>query len=414
MHAEIIAVGTELTTGAKLDTNSQWLSLELAELGVPVRFHTTVADVQADMTAVFRTAAERSDIVLITGGLGPTLDDLTRQALAELAQVDLVLDEYWLDFIQSIFARRQRPMPERNVQQALFPRGSEPIPNLRGTAPGIWMELPRVTSPTPCKIAAMPGVPSEMKPMFVQHVLERLKGSGGCIRRARINVFGVGESQADEMLGELTARGGDPDVGITAHEGTITLRITAFGNSPQECEAKIATTRQIILNRMGALVFGEEDEDLQHAVVRLLRQQRRTLSTAEAGTGGLVAHRLTEVPGFEACYVGGVVTPTDAAKRDWLGVDPALLTSGNPISAEVAEAMARGCRERFGTDFALAVTEAPRVIGNVADQAPTSFIAIAGPDVSEVEQITHFGDPAIVRSRTAKAVLNLLRLHLIR
>jgi nicotinamide-nucleotide amidase len=374
-----------------------------------------VADDLDGMVGVLRNAVNRSDIVLITGGLGPTLDDLTRQALAELAQVDLVLDEYWLEYIKSIFARRNRPMPERNVQQAMFPRGSEPLPNLLGTAPGIWMELPRKTSPVLCQIAAMPGVPSEMKPMFVQHVLERFKGSGGCIRRACINCFGAGESQVEEMLGELTARGGDPDIGITAHEGTITLRITAAGNSPLECDQKIAAARLVILNRMGPLVFGEEDEDLQHAVVRLLRQQRRTLSTAESGTGGLVADRLTATPGSEHCYLGGIVASSNTARRELLDVDPALLISPGPNSAAVAEAMAAGCLRRFGSDYALAVSEAPHFEADAnTGRAPTSFIALAGPDLVQVEEITHFGDPTIVRSRTAKAVLNLLRLHLVR
>ncbi len=256
MHAEIIAIGTELTTGAKLDTNSQWLSLELSAKGIPVTYHTTIADDMPAIVSELRAAVNRSDLVIITGGLGPTLDDLTRQALAELAQVELVLDEPSLAYIKSLFARRQRDMPESNVVQAMFPAGSEIIPNPRGTAPGIWMEVGRKGRDAPCRIAALPGVPSEMKPMFVHAVLPRLPGTGNVIRRARINCFGVGESDAERILGDVTARGRDPEVGITAHEATITLRIEAHGATAEECEAKIAATTRIIRERMGDFVFG--------------------------------------------------------------------------------------------------------------------------------------------------------------
>jgi nicotinamide-nucleotide amidase len=414
MHAEILSVGTEFVTGAKLDTNSQWLSLELAEIGISVVAHTTIADNLDAMVGAIRTASERSDIVLITGGLGPTLDDLTREALAAFLGKPLVLDEPSLAHIKSMFSRRNRPMPERNVMQAMFPEGSEPLPNPRGTAPGIWCLVPRPTRLAPCRIAAMPGVPSEMKTMFRQQVLRRLDSGERIIRRARINCFGVGESQAEEILGDLTARGRDPDVGITVHEATITLRITAQGSSVDECRAKIEKTRAAIVNRMGTLAFGEEDEELEHAVVRLLHHRRGTLATAESGTGGLLAHRLTGVKGFEKCYLGGVVVPTNAAKRELLSVDPEIIDTHGPISAAVAQEMADGCRVRFGTDFAIAVTEWPAFDpDDPLAPAPASYVALSGRKLQKVEQVQHFGDPDIAKSRTAKAALNLLRLALI-
>ncbi|WP_373653200.1 CinA family nicotinamide mononucleotide deamidase-related protein [Schlesneria sp. DSM 10557] len=413
MHAEIISVGTELTAGTKLDTNSQWLSLELAEIGIPVLAHMTIADELDEMVGALRTAAERSEIVLMTGGLGPTLDDLTRDALAKFAGVELILHEQSLEYIKSMFAKRNRPMPERNVMQAMFPLGSDPLPNPRGTAPGIWMTYRRADG-TLSNIAAMPGVPSEMKQMFRQQVLPRLDGSGQVIRRARINLFGVGESQAEEALGDLTARGRDPDVGITVHEATITLRITAAASSIDECHQKIEKTREIVLNRMGTLVFGVEDEELEHALVRLLKLRRASLSTAESGTGGLLAHRLTGVPGFESCYMGGVVVPTNLAKRELVSVDPMLIRQYGPISQEVALACAKGCRQRFGTHFALAVTEWPNFDpDDPLAPFPASFVALAGPNHSKVEKVQHFGDPAIAKSRTAKVAMNMLRLYLI-
>jgi nicotinamide-nucleotide amidase len=414
MHAEIIAVGTELTTGAKLDSNSQWLSLELAEVGIPVHYHTTVADDLNAMVAVMREAVNRSDLVLITGGLGPTLDDLTRQAMAELTQTDLVLHDPSLEFIKSMFARRNRTMAKRNEIQAMFPEGSVPIPNLRGTAPGIWMEIPRKGSDTPAKVAVMPGVPSEMKRMFYEQVQSRLPDGARVIRRARVNCFGIGESDAEQKLGDLTARNRDPEVGITVHEATITLRITAHGNSVEECDDKIAATKKNIHERMGRLVFGVEDEELEHIVIRLLKQKEFTLATAESGTGGLLAHRLTEIEEFQNNYLGGVVAPTDQAKQNLLNVEPGVLGKSGPISSETAGVMAVGCRKLFNSDFAISVTECPQFDpDDTQSNAPVAFIALAGEGLLEVRKQPLMGDPAITKSRTAKAALNLLRLHLI-
>ena len=411
--AEIVAIGSELTTGAKLDTNSQWLSIELAAVGIPVSFHTTVADDLEAMVDVLRAAVDRAPIVLVTGGLGPTLDDLTRQSLAELTNSELVLHEPSLEFIKELFARRKRQMPERNSIQAMFPEGSEPISNPRGSAPGIWMELPR--NGATCTLAAMPGVPSEMKRMFHKEVLPRLPGGDQVIRRARVNCFGVGESTAEEMLGELTARGRDPEVGITVHDATITLRIITHGQTEEACETKISDAKHSIHERLGDLVFGQEDEELQHVVVQLLNQRNLTLATAESGTGGLLAHCLTEVDGFETCYQGSVIAPTDSSKRELLDVGSDLLTTHGAISEEVAAAMATGCRQRLGTDFALAVTECPRFDpDDTQAEVPVAYIALAGKNVLKVHEQTLLGDPTITKSRAAKTAFNLMRLHLIR
>lgn len=288
MHAEIISIGTELTTGAKLDTNCQWLSVELQAVGIPVHFHVTVADDLEANVNVFRSAVDRSDIVLVTGGLGPTLDDLTRDVLARLTKRKLILHEPSLEIIRGMFARRNREMPERNIVQAMFPAGSEPIPNRCGTAPGIYVEMAR-PGRGPCQVAAMPGVPSEMKVMFRDDVLPRIKpasAAGLVIQNARVNCFGLGESAAEEMLRDVTARGRDPEVGITVHEATITLRIVSTARSVAEARAKIEATKKIIYERMGTYAFGEEDDELEHVVVRLLRERQETLAVAEVATGG--------------------------------------------------------------------------------------------------------------------------------
>ena len=411
MHAEIISIGTELTTGAKLDTNSQWLSLELLAVGIPVRFHVGVADDLDANLNVFRAAVDRSDIVLITGGLGPTLDDLTREVLARLTGTKLVLHEQSLETIRGMFARRNREMPERNIVQAMFPEGAEPIPNRRGTAPGIYLELPR-PGRNPCQIVAMPGVPSEMKVMFRDDVLPRIKppSAGLVIRSARVNCFGLGESAAEELLGDLTARGRDPEVGITVHEATITLRIVASAGSSAEALQKIDATKKLIYGRMGEYAYGEDDEELEHVAVRLLHERVQTLAIVESATGGLLAHRVTSVPGYEACFRGGLVMPRSGSAGELLGA-----SAGNLADAAVVRQLAESCRKYFGADWGLAIGEATRAGDTeTAPEAPLVGIALAGHDEVRAFDLNVAGDPAILKSRVAKSALNLLRLKLLK
>lgn len=402
MHAEIIAIGTELTTGAKLDTNSQWLSIELASVGIPVLLHTTVADDLPANLETLRAAVRRSDIVLISGGLGPTLDDLTRQVLADLAGVELVLHEPSLQHIRDMFAKRKRVMPERNVIQAMFPAGSEPIENSHGSAPGIWWELPRPDGSL-CLIAAMPGVPSEMKPMFRERVLPRLPRSDKVIRRARVNCYGVGESACEEMLGDVTARGRDPEVGITVHEGTITLRIEAHGTTESECHAKIAATKQVIHERLGNLVFGEEDEQLEHVIVRELNRRGQTVAIADEVTGGVLSLWLTAVADSERGFLGGVI---GSAVRQVFNLPVSTGQSEN-LPHDRAGQLAQQTRERFGSDFALAIAGSLK-----ADGIPRLGLALADANGVEVQEHIPVADVSFARNRAAKSALDLLRLRL--
>jgi nicotinamide-nucleotide amidase len=434
--AEIIAIGTELTSGQKLDTNSQWLSLELAELGIEVHWHTTVADDMAENVQALRIAADRADLVLITGGLGPTLDDLTRDALAQLAGVELVLHEPSLEFIERFFKQRGREMPERNRVQALFPVGAEPLVNPIGTAPGIWLEVPvggrgwtdrsegspgaRGASPShpdppplkkgegdrTCRIAAMPGVPAEMHRMFHEQVRPRLAGGGKVIRRALLNCFGLGESHTEQILGELTARGRDPEIGITAHEATITLRIIATGDSETECQAKIAAASAEIRKRLGHYVFSEGQGSLEGAVLQLLADRNATLATVEAGTGGLLATALARSQPAQR-YLGGIIASASGARQSLLEANE------DPFAAETAQRMAVRCREHFSSTYAIAVGWFPPVdTSTIAADAPHAYVALATPEGVSVEQINLWGSPAILHSRVAKAAINLLRLKL--
>jgi nicotinamide-nucleotide amidase len=412
MHkAEIISIGSELTSGQNLDTNSQWLSRRLAEIGVPVGWHTTVADDLEDNVAAFRIAAGRARLVLVSGGLGPTQDDLTREALARAAGLELILRPESLAHIQEMFARRNRAMPERNRVQALCPAGAEPIPNACGTAPGVWMRLGETY------FAAMPGVPSEMFAMFETQVKPRLPQlglAGGVLVQRKINCFGAGESLIEEKLLDLTRRGHVPEVGITVSDATISLRILARAATPEEARAQIAPVEQTIRQRLGDMVFGVEEEDLQDAVARLLAQKRRTLATAEGVTAGLVARRLGEVPGVSAWFRGGLVAYDNRLKVEMLAVPQRLLDEHGAVSAAVAEAMAVGCRTRFGTDLAVSTVGVAGPGGGSADK-PVGLVyaGLAWEGGASVQSFSWNGTREEVQSRTAKMALNRVRLHLL-
>jgi nicotinamide-nucleotide amidase len=417
MKAEIIAIGSELTSGRNVDTNSAWLSRQLAALGFDVRFHTTLADDLEENVAAFRVAADRADLVVLTGGLGPTQDDLTREALAAFAGVELVFHQPSFDAMADLFAKRGRVMVDRNRVQVYFPQGTEPIPNPVGTAAGIWLEVERPHRDRAILIA-LPGVPGEMHYLFEHAVaprlLRRFPDRTGIILERKINTFGLGEAAIEEKLLDLTRRGHVPEVGITASDAVISLRIFGRGKDAAEAEAQIAPVEKIIRERLGELVFGTGEDDLQHAVARLLEEKKKTLAVAESLTGGLVMYRLCQVPGISTYFLGGTVAYANEAKTAQLGVPPELFLRHGAVSPEVAEAMATGARERFGADFAVSTTGIAGPGGaTLTKPVGLAYVAVAWPGGVAHLEVNWLGAHRLdIMSRTAKAALNELRKRL--
>lgn len=389
MQAEVISIGDELTSGQRLDTNSQWLSQRLGEIGVRVMYHSTVGDDLAANVRVFREAIARGDVIVTTGGLGPTADDLTRQALAEAVGLPLVQDDGALEHIKALFAKRKRDMPPANLIQAQFPQGTRVVPNPHGSAPGIDLTIKNV------RVFCLPGVPAEMKEMWAATVgpaIAAMQPDPRIIRHKQIKCFGVGESDLEAMLPDLIARQREPLVGITVHQATITLRVTASGRTAEECDAAMEPTIDTIHQCLGELIFGYEDDELQHAVVRQLRERKQTLATLECGTGGLVAHWLSSVGDSQAVYRGGQI------------VSPEAFGEAN---RERMTHWANQSRSQFNADYALLIGPFPEAASDGKVQ-----LAVATDDKLIPVAISFTGHPDILKARMAKSGLNLLRLTL--
>ncbi|MCA8973747.1 MAG: competence/damage-inducible protein A [Planctomycetes bacterium] len=352
LTAEVLAIGDELLHGAALDTNSKWIAAELEQLGVAVRRFTVVSDDPDDLAAAIEGCCARADLVVATGGLGPTLDDRTREVAAAVLGVDLRFDETSWQWIRDWLGSRGRPVPESNRRQAMLPAGAEALPNPVGTAPGFAVTI------AGARFFAVPGVPREMQRMLRESVLPEVAAAPGLMPTAQLwlRVLGPSEALLGERIGAYMAAGRNPAVGITASGGLLTVRIVATAarvvDAEAECEATAAELRPLL----GDWLFAEGTLELEALVLERLRSQGASVAVAESCTGGLVAARLVAVPGASAAFQGGVVAYTNASKVALLGVDAALLDEHGAVSEPVAAAMAVGIRERFGATLGLSTT----------------------------------------------------------
>ncbi len=408
-QAEVISIGDELTSGQRLDTNSQWLSQQLGELGIQTTRHTTVGDDLANNIDAIGLAASRVDFVIVTGGLGPTLDDLTRQAIAEAFGCPLELHLESLQKIQHMFARRNREMPERNRTQALFPRGSLVIPNPHGSAPGIDLQVHQGVRS--CRIIALPGVPAEMKQMWFESVVPRLEHALGMqqgrLRYHAIKLFGIGESDVEVKLPDLIDRQRVPTVGITVSRATITLRIAARAKDDAHFASLIEPTIQEIYSAVGELIFGQGEDELEHAVLRQLKESSRSLATLEVGAASWVCDWILRITDpADSCFRGGISFPNETDAAQWLST-PA---QGSP---DFWANLARQTKTRFQSDIGLAVGIYPTPQAMEDSQSAFLFhFAIAlGDDVVSIDKEMG-GHPDVLGPRVAKTALDLLRRQL--
>lgn len=412
VNAVTLSIGHELTVGHTVDTNAAWLARRLAEIGVPVVMHVTAPDDLPTMVREIRRAAELADAVILSGGLGPTADDLTREALADVLGVALEVRPEWVERIRAFFTSRRRTMPEANVVQARFPVGTEPIENTCGTAPGIRATVGRAT------VFAMPGVPREMEVMFDRDVRPHLaaRAGGDVLLCHMLHCYGAGESEIGERISDLMQRGRNPSVGTNVQQTIISIRVLAHSSDRAAAERMLDETRVELRRRLGPLVFGENDETLASAVAALLKSRGRTVTTAESCTGGLLAKCLTDVPGSSAYFIDGVISYANAAKTRLLDVPADLIERHGAVSAAVAEAMARGALGRSGTDYALSITGVAGPDGGTTEK-PVGLVYVGLADRGACEVTEHrlgeFLTRMEIRERTCKIALNRLRLALI-
>jgi nicotinamide-nucleotide amidase len=411
VRAEILSVGTELLLGQITDTNAAYLAGVLAEHGVDLYFKQTVGDNSIRVQQAVRLALSRADLVLMTGGLGPTEDDLTVGAVAAALGLPLVQDPQVAEHIRRFFEVRRLPAPESVYKQALIPRGARVIPNRRGTAPGVVIDHQSAT------IVIMPGVPIEMEGMVEDFLIPWLRERTGevVIRSRVLKVTGLGESAVEERIKDLLHMPA-PTIAPYAKLGEVHLRVTAKG-APDIVMERLAAGEAAVRTRLGNLVFGTDGETLEEVTGQLLTANRQTVAVAESCTGGLIADRLTNVPGSSAYFLHGVVAYSDTAKVALLSVSPDLLETHGAVSGAVAQAMARGVRQQAGSDVGLGITGIAGPTGESAEK-PVGLVYVALADrEGETVREWRFGRRSGrrgIKYLCSQAAIDLLRLHLLR
>lgn len=413
MKAEILAIGTELLLGQITNTNAAYISQRLAEAGIDLYYHTTVGDNEARMETALRTALERADVVIATGGLGPTEDDVTRKVFSKVLGKRLVLNEVVLQKIRERFAQLGRKMTANNEKQALIPQHATVLHNPMGTAPGFMLEVGKK------KVVALPGVPREMKVLLDEQVIPLLsKGVKAkeviCSRVLR--TCGVTESKLDELMGDFIRQEFNPTVALLAHGAEIHMRLTVKAPSPQEAQRKLEEMEERVRQRVGDLIFGRDEQTLEEVVGALLVINRLRLAVAESCTGGLLAHRLTNIPGSSEYFERGVVAYSDRAKENILGVSAELIAEKGAVSPEVAQAMAKGIKRIGRTELGIGITGIAGP-GGGTEEKPVGlvYISLAAPDGFVNKKFLFAAvDRATVKLRATQMALEMVRRYLIK
>jgi nicotinamide-nucleotide amidase len=410
MNVEIIAVGTELLLGQIVNTNAQFLARELASLGMGVYYHTVVGDNLNRLVNTFLQAWQRSEVVILTGGLGPTTDDLTREGVASALGRPLCFQEDVWQQIVAHMQRTKRPIPENNRRQAMVPEGAVVLPNPRGTAPGLAIrDAGRLA-------VLLPGPPREMQPMFVDHVrplLLQMIGHGVILSRS-LRVIGIGESALEEQLADLIATQSNPTIALYASLGELQIRITAKAEDEAAANLLIAPVETAIRQRIKTAIYGIDNETLPGVLGQLLKERGYQLAVAESCTGGLLGSMITDVSGSSDYFASGFITYSNEAKQKILGVSEAIIKEQGAVSAACAKAMATGARQKSGADVAIAITGIAGPTGGSPEKpVGTVYVAISAPEGDLVEELALRGERSAIRARSAKTAVNLARLLLL-
>lgn len=409
MDAEIIAVGSELLTPERLDTNSLWITEQLNALGIELAGKTVVGDDRHRLAGAVRDALARSEVLIVTGGLGPTEDDVTREAVAGALDRELVFVPALLEAIQERFRRTGRVMAEINRRQAYLIAGAEALPNPVGTAPGQWIREGRRT------VVLLPGPPGELKPMFTEHVLPRLKQiAPPLVIRTRVyRAAGIAESELDQRIAPVYKQYAKVATTVLAAPGDIQIHLRARTSTAEEAEALLEEVGGQIEALLGERIYSR-GEPMEVVIGQLLRARSASLAVAESCTGGLLAERITSIPGSSEYFLGGLLVYSDRAKEALAGVEAELLRQHGAVSEPVALALAEGARRRTGAAYALAVTGVAGP-GGGSEENPvgTVYIGLAGPEGAEARRFRFLGDRARVRAFAAQAAMDLLRRRLL-
>jgi nicotinamide-nucleotide amidase len=411
LSAEIIAIGSELLTPRFVDTNSNYLTERLNEVGIPVMMKTIVGDDENYLENAIRGSLERTPILITIGGLGPTEDDVTRKVVARVLQRQLVLNNEVLARIEGMFKKWKREMAPNNARQALVPAGAEVLDNDNGTAPGLWLSTEHN------QIILLPGPPVELSPMFEGKCMPRLqKLSGGMALATRVfRTTGLGESALDARIAPIYTKYKNPETTILSKPGQVEVRLIARGKNQAEAEKLAAELAGQIDRTLDEYIFARDEQTLEEIVGKLLVLKNATISVAESCTGGMLAERLTSVPGSSRYFLSGVVCYSNESKMELAGIPPLLLEMQGAVSAEVARGLAEGVRTRSGTTIGTGITGIAGP-GGGSEEKPvgTVHVSVATPSQTLHRAYRFLGNRERIRWQAAQAALDMVRRELMK
>jgi len=411
LSAEIITIGSELLTPEKTDTNGLWLTGKLNEIGIDVKLKTIVGDDSLRLEETIRDAVKRSDVVITTGGLGPTEDDITRTISARAIGRELVFHEDIVEHLRIRFRAWGREMPEINKRQAYVIEGAEILPNPNGSAVGMTVKIGEKF------LVVLPGPPRENQPMFNNFVFQKLKEKAGEIvfRKRILKVSGIGESAIDEAIAPIYSAHKNVSTSILFNKSEVEVHLTAQGENERQADALNEEIAAKIVETLGIAVFSTSGEEMEEVVGKLLAENGKTLSVAESCTGGLICQRLTDIAGSSAYFIEGVIAYANEAKTGALNVSPEIIEQYGAVSAETAEAMAKGMRERARTDYAISITGIAGPTGGTEEKpVGTVFIGYSDEGLTKSFKIVLPGDRYLIRWRSSQAALDYLRRQILK